>query len=566
MEMRKAIPIGYEDFKELIQRELYYVDKTLMIKDLVDLGGKVNLFTRPRRFGKTLNLSMIRRFFEDERDREGNPVDNGHLFDGLAISDAGETYTSMQQQHPVIKLSLKSAKQRDYDMAYLMLKKEIVSEFDRHAYILQGDSLNQEEQQNFRKIMAGKNGDGLYYDAIRTLSQYLKKYHGKNAVILIDEYDVPLENAYFRGFYDEMIDFIRSLFESALKTNDSLEFGIVTGCLRISRESIFTGLNNLFIQSLRGNGFGEAFGFTQGEVDAMLGYYGLEEKREEMKDWYDGYLIDGIEIYNPWSVLNYVKKADLNPKALPEAYWANTSSNDIIRELVEDADKETREEMERLINGETIEKPIHEEITYGDIHQSMDNLWNFLFFTGYMKNCGERLDDTIIYMKMCIPNLEIKSIYKQVVLNWFDRKIRATKLDSLYNAILQEDCGAFGQAVTEQLQDTISFFDYAENYYHGFLAGLLKGMPGYRVVSNRESGYGRADLILREEKFMGKAIILELKIADKFSDMKEKCREALQQIETKSYEQELLEEGCQEIVKYGICFLKKGCIVLKAED
>ena len=568
MEMRKVIPIGHEDFKRIIDDDLYYVDKTLMIKDIVDAGTTVGLFTRPRRFGKTLNLSMIRRFFEDERDREGNLIDNGYLFDSLAISDAGETYTSMQQQHPVIKLSLKSAKQRDYDMAYLMLKKEIVSEFDRHAYILQGDSLNQEEQQNFRKIMAGKNDDGLYYDAIRTLSQYLKKYHGKNAVILIDEYDVPLENAYFRGFYDEMIDFIRSLFESALKTNDSLEFGIITGCLRISRESIFTGLNNLFIQSLRGTGFGEAFGFTQAEVDAMLGYYGLEEKREEMKDWYDGYLIDGIEIYNPWSVLNYVKKADLNPKALPEAYWANTSSNDIIRELVENADKETREEMERLINGETIEKPIHEEITYGDIHQSMDNLWNFLFFTGYMKNCGERLDGNQIYMKMAIPNREICSIYEYVILNWFDRKLKGTELGTLYAAIENGDAHTLEDFVTEQLQDTISFFDYAENYYHGFLSGLLTGMPGFQVLSNRENGSGRPDLIIKSSRIrkVGKAMIIEVKLADSVQAMEAGCEKALQQIEEKHYAEDLLKEGYQTIMKYGICFYKKECMVQIGES
>lgn len=560
MKMKRMIPIGYEDFKRIIEEETYYVDKTLMIKDIVEMKASVGLFTRPRRFGKTLNLSMIRRFFEDERTVTGERIDNGKLFDGLKIMNAGEKYLAMQQQYPVISLSLKSAKQPVFEMAYQSLLDEIVKEFQRHRYVLSDETLSEKEK--FHRILNREAKPIEYAKALQILSQCLREYHGRNAIILIDEYDVPLENAYFRGFYEEMADYIRSLFESALKTNESLAFSVITGCLRISRESIFTGLNNLYIQSLRGKGFGEAFGFTQDEVNAMLHYYGLEGKRDELKDWYDGYLIGGIEIYNPWSVLNYVKTADLDPKALPEAYWANTSSNDIIRELVEKAGAETRDEMERLISGGTIEKPIHEEITYGDIHHSTDNLWNFLFFTGYMKNCGERMEDTAIYMKMCIPNTEIKSIYKQVILRWFDEKVKKTERDVLYAALKNGDAPAIEEFVTGQLQDTISFFDYAENYYHGFLSGLLTGMPDFQVLSNRESGTGRPDLVLKSRRIRkGKAIILEKTLANRVQVMEDGCKKALRQIEERHYEDELKKEGYETIMKYGICFYKKECMV-----
>lgn len=557
--MKKAIPIGHEDFRDIITGDLYYVDKTLLIKDILDKGGKVNLFTRPRRFGKTLNLSMVRRFFEDERTAGGEKIDNGSLFDGLAISGAGEAYLSMQQQYPVINLSLKSAKQPDYQLAYAMLKKRISQEFDRHRYVLEG-ALSEKDKTTFLDILNAKDDKSLYIEALQFLSKCLETYHGKRVIILIDEYDVPLENAYFNGFYDEMIAFIRSLFESALKTNASLEFGMITGCLRISRESIFTGFNNLLIHSLRGTGFSESFGFTQGEVEAMLKYYDLMEKKDEIQRWYDGYCIDGKEIYNPWSVLNYVKAADMNPERLPEAYWSNTSSNDIIRELVEHADLETKDEIETLIEGGTIEKPIHEDITYDDIHQSMDNLWNFLFFTGYLKCVDERQADDTVYMKLMIPNTEVKTIYRNHILSWFDgikEKIR----EPLLAAILAEDTAAMENELSELLQKSISYYDYAENYYHGFLTGLLTGMNGYTVVSNRESGTGRPDIIMCESKFMGTAVIFELKVTDKFTEMEAKCNEALKQIEEKNYAQPLIDDGYQKILKYGICFFKKGCMV-----
>ena len=560
--MKKVIPIGFEDFKEIIDKGMYYVDKTYMIKELIEQYGKVNLFTRPRRFGKTLNLSMLRRFFEMEPDGEGGWIDNRYLFDGLKISDCGEHYMAHQGQYPVIKLSLKSAKQPSYELAYAMLRREIADEFSRHSYLL-----NQIEsdggQIRYKLIMSDKGSDNDYADALRFLSNCLERYHKKKVIILIDEYDVPLENAYFQGFYDRMVAFIRSLFESALKTNDSLEFAVITGCLRISRESIFTGLNNLKIYSLSRYQFSDYFGFTQTEVMEMLKYYEIEDRFEEVKSWYDGYLFGNNEIYNPWSIINYVDGLCANQDSIVQAYWSNTSSNSIIRELIEEADLATKKEIELLIAGETIEKPVHEDITYEDIHESKDNLWNFLYFTGYLKKISEHLEDDTIYVQLAIPNTEIRSIYKRTILAWFDKLIQKTDLTELIKAFEDGDCDKIGDFLSEQLMETISFYDYAENYYHGFLAGILKCQQRYEILSNRESGMGRSDIIMKEMKFRGRAVILELKVSDSFCNMEHMCDLALQQIEEKQYEQSLLSEGCKSVLKYGICFYKKGCIVKK---
>ena len=311
---------------------------------------------------------------------------------------------------------------------------------------------------------------------------------------------------------------------------------------------------------------GTLFGFTEEEVKAMLSYYGLEDHYLELQSWYDGYRFGGREIYNPWSILNYVKAAELEPEAFPKPYWSNTSSNSIIRELVENADDRTRSEIERLMEGETIEKPIHEEITYGDIHQSSDNLWNFLYFTGYLKECGRRMSGETTYVELTIPNVEIRSIYRQTILTWFEAKARRIDKSPLIRALENGDCQSAAAFISDQLMDTISYFDYKESYYHGFMVGLCSGMEGYQVQSNRESGLGRADLILREKKFMGRAMILELKVAERFAEMEERCREALAQIEQQNYEAELVADGYSPILKYGVCFFKKGCKMLAGSD
>ena len=563
---KKQIAIGVEDFKEIIDKNGYFVDKTMMIKELLDSRAKVTLFTRPRRFGKTLNQFMIRRFLEDEITEKGEKIDNGYLFDGLKIAECGEQVMQHQQQYPVIFMSLKSAKQPDFDMAYACLIDEICKEFQRHSYVLQG-KMPERNREIFERIQVGKGSREEYAKALEFLSECLYKYHGKNAVILIDEYDVPLENAYSRGFYDEMIDFIRSLFESALKTNPYLEKGMITGCLRISKESIFTGLNNLETDSVLHTRYSEAFGFTEEEVKAMLSYYDLEDKLDEVRKWYDGYLFNTSEIYNPWSILKYVNDHKDHVTQFPLPYWSNTSSNSIIREMVENADDNAKRDLEILMDSGAIEKIVHEDITYGDIHKSQDNLWNFLFFTGYLKKIDERIDaEGDLHLKMAITNMEIKKIYRESITDWFDKRIQNTDRSPLIRALEVGDCEAAEDFINEQLLDTISYFDYAESYYHGFMTGLLNNAGRYRIYSNRESGNGRPDIVMTELKFRGKAMILELKISDTIQDMEIKCEEALNQIEKQKYAIPLENEGYQEILKYAICFFKKGCIVRKSTE
>ena len=564
-EKLKKISIGVEDFKEIIDKDGYFVDKTLMIKKLIESRAKVTLFTRPRRFGKTLNQFMIRRFFEDERSEKGEKVDNGYLFEGLKIAECGEEILKHQQQYPVIFLTLKSAKQPTYALAYMELKKRISEEYKRHRYILQGEILTADEKARFEAISAIMDDDSLYTDALGFLSMCLAKYHEKNTIILIDEYDVPLENAYFRGFYDEMIDFIRSLFESALKTNPYLEKSVITGCLRISKESIFTGLNNLETDSVLHTRFGDSFGFTQEEVEGLLAYYDLSEQLEEVKKWYDGYLFNDFEIYNPWSILKYVndRKDHVTEFALP--YWSNTSSNSIVREMVGEADEMAKADLETLMAGGTIEKQVHEDITYGDIHQTQDNLWNFLFFTGYLKKVGERTVGNNLWLEMKIPNIEVATIYENSISYWFEQRMKETDRSPLVRALETGDCEAAEDFINRQLADTISYYDYAETFYHGFMAGLLVNIGGYRVKSNRESGNGRPDIVMTESKFRGRAMILELKISDTIKDMEKKCEEALTQMEEQKYESSLEDDGYQPILKYAICFFKKGCMVKKAE-
>ena len=566
-EKRKKISIGVEDFKTLIDWNGYFVDKTLMIRDLIENHAMVTLFTRPRRFGKTLNQFMIRRFFEDEITEKGEKVDNGYLFDGLAITRCGEEIMQHQQRYPVIFMSLKSAKQDSYDMAYASLIDEISKEFKRHAYLLQGESLSPKEKQEFQLVMDKEAQPIAYAKALGFLSECLTKYHGHKTIILIDEYDVPLENAYLHGFYDEMIGFIRSLFESALKTNPYLERGIITGCLRISKESIFTGLNNLEVDSVLHTRYADSFGFTEAEVREMLAYYALSSALPEVKEWYDGYLFNRIEIYNPWSILKYVndRKDHVTQFALP--YWSNTSSNSIIREMVGEADEEAKEDLETLINGGTIEKRVHEDITYGDIHQSQDNLWNFLFFTGYLKKISERKDAAgeNLYLTMKIPNTEVKTIYQDSISYWFDQRMKQTDRSPLLHALESGDCEAAEDFINRQLMETISYFDHAESFYHGFMAGLLTNIGGYRVKSNRESGSGRPDIVLQTPNIRkGRVILLELKLAESIADLELAADRGLAQIEEQRYAAPFTSEGYPDVRKYAVSFYKKDCTLRKA--
>ena len=566
--IKKKISIGVEDFKEIIVKDGYFVDKTLMIKKLIEENAKVTLFMRPRRFGKTLNQFMIRRFFEDERTRSGERIDNGYLFDGLKVTACGEEVLQHQQQYPVIFLSLKSAKQPNFEEAYKKICRAIAEEFRRHQYLLAGNSLADDQKIMFQKIMTEQADYSAYNDALRFLSECLWQYHGKNTMILIDEYDVPLENAYLEGFYDQMISFIRSLFESALKTNPYLEKSVITGCLRISKESIFTGLNNLKSDSVLHTEYADSFGFTESEVEAMLTYYDLAAELPEVKRWYDGYLFNDIEIYNPWSIINYAYDRSHKITQFTLPYWSNSSSNSIIREMVGEADEMAKEDLETLMAGGTIEKPVHEEITYGDIHQSQDNLWNFLFFTGYLKKISERKDESgeTLYLTMAIPNTEIKTIYKNSITYWFEQRMKETDRSPLKHALEAGDCEAAEDFINSQLADTISYYDYAENFYHGFMAGLLVNIGGYRVKSNRESGNGRPDIVMQTVQVRkGRVILLELKIAGSIAEMEAACDRGLAQIEEQHYAEPFITEGYPEVKKYALSFCKKECMVKEAE-
>ena len=569
----KKIGIGYEDYKRFIDDDMYYVDKTMLIEDIIERGGEVTLFTRPRRFGKTLALSMLRTFFELEYDKNGNPVDKKRYFEGKRIMEAPDEILSMMGKYPVIKLSLKSAKQPNFREAALQLRDEIVSEFNRHVYVKDSDVLTEEEARLFNELSVTKKRDelrnekdfgeeiGRYATALKTLSVCLKKYHDKNVIILIDEYDVPLENAYYEGFYREMVGFIRSLFESALKTNDALKFGVVTGCLRISKESIFTGLNHLKINSVMDDTFSEGFGFTEQETERMLIDYGIEDRIPEAKEWYNGYLFGDTQIYNPWSVISYVDSIVNDGRKFARPFWANTSSNQIIKDMIWHADEAMKQELDVLIKGGTIEKQIHEDITYDDIHESEDNLWNFLFFTGYMKKVSERREDKYIYLTMKIPNAEIACIYESQIRGWFDKQVKDTDRGVLNGAVLEGDTEGIADYVSGLLARTISVFDNDESFYHGFFLSLLYDVPNYSPRSNREEGDGRPDIVLYPNRPTDPAIIFEIKIRRKFNEMQDGLKEAYDQIRDKKYEEGILDDGYAGVVSYGICFCKKSCIV-----
>ena len=552
----KPLPIGVDNFENLIRNGYYFADKTLFIRELLDMKGEVNLFTRPRRFGKTLNMSMLRCFFEKSGE------DPAVLFSGTKILEAGEQYLSHMGRYPVISLSLKSMKQPSLELSLAMLKKAVGAEFSRHwQAVHDSGKLTGAALERYVRLRDLNGSDADYADALKYLSECLHACFGEKAVILIDEYDVPLKNAWFHGFYDDVLFPVRSLFESALKTNDNLAFAVVTGCLRISRESIFTGLNNLRILSVTDDSCSEYFGFTQQDVDQMLAFYDLSDRTETVKQWYDGYCFGNTEVYNPWSVINFVSSCRRNRNALPRPYWSNTSSNDIVRILVEKSDLSVRREIETLIEGSSITKPVHEDITYEDMQSTQDNLWNFLFFTGYLKKLREFQEEENIYIEMTIPNREVRYIYKNTVLHWFEEKTEKKELSPLYESILNGDAGKMAEILSENLMETISFYDYQESYYHGFLAGMLKNIGNYIVLSNREAGNGRPDIVLKYPSIRGKAVIIEIKIAGSWKELEKKCTEALKQIEEKDYEAELRREGYQNIMKYGVAFYKKECMV-----
>ena len=554
---KKELPIGIEDFKVLIDNNYYYVDKTKLLCELVRNIGKVNLFTRPRRFGKTLNLSMIQRFFEKTVE------DNAYLFDGLEVSKAGDAYMSYQGQYPVVTLSLKGMKMRSFESSISQFGWMIAREYKRHPEIMDSELVNDGDKATYQRIANNQATIADYQTSVQLLTDSLALIYGKKSIVLIDEYDVPLENAHFCGFYEEMIDFIRSLFNNALKTNSSLEMAVLTGCLRVSKESLFTGLNNLQINSVLTSSYSEYFGFTDQEVQEMTAYYGLSEQYSVIKEWYDGYLFGQTEIYNPWSVLNYMQEAIVNANALPMPYWSNTSSNQIIHQLITQSDDDTRDQVEELVNGGSVTTAIHEDIVYADINVNQQSIWSFLLFTGYLKSVRSRQVNDELQVEMVIPNREVKSIYRRDVRQWFDETTRTNSRADLLNALLRQDTEQANQIIGTWLNETISFYDEKEQYYHGFLAGLLSGIKGYKLESNRESGDGRPDLILRQRGDSGNAIIIEVKVADpkKSETLEAKLQEAFTQIGKNHYEEELRNDGYENIILYGAAFRKKRCMI-----
>ena len=550
----KPLPIGVEDFKRLVDNEYYFVDKTLMIKELLENKETVNLFTRPRRFGKTLNMSMLQRFFE------ATEKSNAYLFDGLKIAAYPE-YMAYQGQYPVISVSLKSMKQASYTDAFYMYKNLIAKEYEKHKIILESNEILESEKEIFRNIMEQRADQNVYLNSIRTLSDILAKYYEKNVIILIDEYDVPLENAYHEGFYDDMTNLIRSCFESALKTNPSLEFAVLTGCLRVSRESIFTGLNNLKTYSITKNKFSQYFGFTQEEMKEILHTFSLEQYAGTIAKWYDGYRFGLTEIYNPWSVLNCIDSYLQNDMVACEPYWSNTSSNRIVKRLIEESNERTKSMVEELINGTPIHTQIFEDVTYGTIDVNQDYIWSFLLFTGYLKiiSCETIGDET--YYDMVIPNVEIKSIYKNTIRSWFIDHVNRDSRTDILESVIHADAEKLEDLLCTWLTNTISCFDEQENYYHGFVTGLVSGFNGYMVVSNRESGNGRFDLVVKQRSRWHHAAILEFKVVEKYNQMTKACEDALRQIEEKDYEASLRDEQYENIAKLGICFCQKRCRV-----
>lgn len=551
----KPLPIGVEDFRRLVDNGYYFVDKTLMIKELLENKETVNLFTRPRRFGKTLNMSMLQRFFE------ATEKSNAYLFDGLKIAAYPE-YMAYQGKYPVISVSLKSMKQKNFTLAFETYKYLIKSEYSRHKdFIFSRNVLDEEEKARYLSFIQVDATETMYNQAIGFLSNCLKKAYQQNVIILIDEYDVPLENAYHEGFYDDMTNLIRSCFESALKTNPSLEFAVLTGCLRVSRESIFTGLNNLKTYSITKNKFSQYFGFTQEEMQEILQNFSLEQYAGTIAKWYDGYRFGLTEIYNPWSVLNCIDSYLQNDMVACEPYWSNTSSNRIVKRLIEESNERTKSMVEELINGTPIHTQIFEDVTYGTIDVNQDYIWSFLLFTGYLKiiSCEMVGDET--YYDMVIPNVEIKSIYKNTIRSWFIDHINRDSRTDILESVIHADAEKLEDLLCTWLTNTISCFDEQENYYHGFVTGLVSGFSGYMVVSNQESGNGRFDLVVKQRSRWHHAAILEFKVVEKYNQMTKACEDALKQIEEKDYEASLRDEQYENIAKLGICFCQKRCRV-----
>lgn len=557
------LPVGIEDFAEIRQAGFYYVDKTKFIEQLLDGWGKVNLFTRPRRFGKTLNMSMLRYFFEIGADAS--------LFDGLQIAENKKLCDEFQGKYPVIFLSFKNVEGLTFADAQYRLTELIAGEAERFAFLAQSDKLTENEKSLYRGLTAVREGryalaGEVLASALQTLSKLLAKHYGQKTVMLLDEYDVPLDKAFQNGYYQEMVALIRGMLGQALKTNEFLQFAVLTGCLRVSKESIFTGLNNFKVLSITDNRFDEQFGFTDTEVKQLLAAYNLADHLEETKAWYDGYRFGAADVYCPWDVINHVDVLRSNPLARPQAYWINTSGNALVKRFIDMADKSTRNELERLVAGEAIEKHIRLELTYDEIDSSIDNLWSVLFTTGYLTQQG--MTESGAY-KLVIPNQEIREVYKLQIQEWFKKSIFANtaQLESFWQAFAEGDSEAVELFLNRTLSNSISVFDAKgreaerESSYHMLLVGLLAGKADWLVRSNVEAGEGFADIIVETDD-LDAGVIVELKYAPTMAAMEKSCAKALAQIHERRYAEFLRNNGREEILLYGMSFCKKRCKVI----
>ncbi len=556
------LPVGIESFEEIRQLGFYYIDKTRLIEQLLQGWGKVTLFTRPRRFGKTLNMSMLKSFFEIGTDKS--------LFDGLYISGNKELCDGYMGRYPVIYLSLKGVDGLDFTTARRMLCAILKNELNRHYYLKTSDALTDEDRTLFTKMLQGM--DDNIEDSIRMLSQLLYKHYDQKTVILIDEYDVPLDKAFQNGYYKEMVSLIRGLFGQALKTNEFLQFAVLTGCLRISKESIFTGLNNFKVMSITDSRFDEQFGFTDKEVRRLLSDYGMDSHFDEIKEWYDGYHFGRADVYCPWDVINHVDHLRDDSDAKPQAYWINSSGNSLVRHLINRADSSTKDEIERLIAGEAIEKVIRLDLTYDEIDNSIDNLWSVLFTTGYLTKIGEvKLPDSESYAyKLVIPNKEVREVFILQIQEWF-KAVVANENDTmklLSRAILDKDEQQIARQLNIVMGRMISILDIKapddmkENFYHGLLLGLLRGSnPDWLIKSNRKSGDGFSDILIKpEDPDVG--IIIEVKYAKEIKGLDAACDAAMAQIKDKRYDEALRDEDRCDILAYGIAFCRKRCRVV----
>ena len=555
------LPVGIENFEEIRRNRFYYVDKTKLIEQLVETGGKVTLFTRPRRFGKTLNMSMLRSFFEMGSDAS--------LFDGLYIAENKALCEEYMGKYPVIFLSLKSVEGLTFEDARYRMIELISIEAERFGFLADSEHLSENERERYKAMISLHNGtnamdEKVLISSLRILSQLLYKHFGKKTVILIDEYDVPLDKAFQNGFYQEMVSLIRGLFGMALKTNDYLQFAVLTGCLRITKESIFTGLNNFKVLSILDSRFDEQFGFTDCEVKKILEDYHLESHFEETKEWYDGYHFGKVDIYCPWDVINYVDQLKYDPAAIPQDFWSNSSGNAIVRRLIDKADVSAKNEVERLIAGESIEKDVALELTYDEIDKSIENLWSVLFTTGYLTHTGRTEAGKY---RLVIPNREVRNLFVKKIREWFLDVSRndGKTLEELCNAFVNKDTEKIEQIFGDYLWNTISIRDTAvakekkENFYHGILLGLLGYKSSWLIKSNAESGTGYSDILV-EVPTNRTGIVIELKYAEN-GDMDAACEDALRQIEEKNYVAKLKQDGMRNFIRYGIACFKKDCRV-----